>query len=83
MSNTRHREAGPMAMEANMDDLNDTSDTNDSEHLKEIRELLRFLLAPRSLEEEASELQGRGMGSRRKPGRGSSGSAATSFAGGR
>jgi hypothetical protein len=39
----------------------------DTEHLREIRELLRFLLAPRPLEEELGGIQGRELGSRRKP----------------
>jgi hypothetical protein len=38
----------------------------DTEYLKEIRELLRFLLEPKSLEEEATAIQERGLGSRRK-----------------
>jgi len=37
----------------------------DAEHLKEIRELLRFLLAPKPLEEEVGGSQDRGLGSRR------------------
>ena len=46
--------------------MNSTDDMTDTEYLKEIRELLRFLLEPKSLEEEATAIQERGLGSRRK-----------------
>jgi hypothetical protein len=46
--------------------MNAMDDTTDTEYLKEIRELLRFLLEPKSLEEEVSGIQDRGLGSRRK-----------------
>ena len=58
--------------------IDEMSDTHD---LKEIRELLRSLLAPRSLEEEVGFVQGRELGSRRKPIHGSSRGAVATWVG--
>jgi hypothetical protein len=54
---------------------------DDTQDLKEIRELLRSLLAPRSLEEEVGLVQGRDLGSRRKPNHGPSRGAGAAWVG--